>query len=216
MEMLRKGRLYMNPLAYFKSLEADQARGDRREGVDSIIQSCDIGEFTIDPQIHGLAKIRVTPSDLAGPVHIARKRTSSCNIFCMFAVTRPIEGPLFPKSHRWFGDSFLLFTHTQDLLSRAEAAAKRQKLKIEGRLVKYYDETKYSGEVGRFRKSSIFSYQSEYRIAVETGTEGPFCFEIGDLSDITSEVFRLDLANLANDVLKLRPEDIEAAGLSWD
>ena len=43
--------------------------------------------------------------------------------------------------------------------------------------------------------------------------QGPFRFEIGDLRDITSEVFPLDSAD---DVLKFRPEDAEAAGLSWD
>ena len=35
----------------------------------------------------------------------------------MFAVTKPIEGSLFPKSHPWFGNSFLIFTQTQEYLS---------------------------------------------------------------------------------------------------
>jgi hypothetical protein len=213
MEMLRKGLLYMTSLAFFTSLEADPARGDPYEGTDSIIQPCDIGEFIIDPQIPRLEKIRVAPSDLVGPVRIARQQTSSCNIFCMFAVNRPIEGPIFPKAYQWFGDSFLLFTHTQEFLSRVIAAAKRQGLKGEGRLVEYYDEIKYSGVTGRFRKPSIYSHQSEYRIALEAGVQGPFRFEIGDLRDITSEVFPL---GFADDVLKFRPEDAEAAGLSWD
>jgi hypothetical protein len=92
-------------------------------------------------------------------------------------------------------------------------AAKNRGLRIEGRLVEYYDENEYSGEVGRFRKSSLFSYQSEYRIALETGTQGPFRFEIGDLSDITSEVLALDSAD---EILKFRPSEIEASGLTWD
>jgi hypothetical protein len=99
MEMLRKGLLYMNSLAFFTSLEADPARGDPFEGTDSIIQPCDIGQFTIDPQIPTFEKINITASDLAGPVRIALHQTSYCNIFCMFAVNRPIEGPIFPKSY---------------------------------------------------------------------------------------------------------------------
>jgi hypothetical protein len=213
MEMLRKGLLYMNSLAFFTSLDADSARCDPGEGTDSIIQPWDIGEFIIDPQTPGFEKIRVARSDLAGPVRIARRLTSSCNIFCMFAINRPVEGSMFPKSDQWFGDSFLLFTHTQEFLSRVMAAAKRQGLYGECRLVEYYDETKYSGAIGRFRKPLNYSYQSEYRITLETGLQGPFRFQIGDLSDITSEVFPL---GLADDVLKLRPEDAEAAGLSWD
>jgi hypothetical protein len=213
MEMLRTGLLYMSSLAFFTSLEADPARGDPFEGTDSIIQPCDIGEFIIDPQIPNFEKINVTASDLAGPVRIALHRTSFCNIFCMFAVNRPIEGSIFPKSYRWFGDSFLLFTNTREFLLRVVDAARRQRLQGECRLVEYYDALKYSGRTGRFRKSSIYSHQSEYRIALETGVDGPFHFEIGDLRDITSEVFPLDLAD---DILKFRPEDAEAAGLTWD
>jgi hypothetical protein len=213
LETLGKGLLYMNSLAYFTSLEADPARGDPYEGTDSVIQPCDIGEFIIDPQIPGFEKICVAPTDLAGPVRIALQRTSSCNIFCLFAINKPIEGPIFPKSYQWFGDSFLLFTHTQEFLSRVMAAAKRQGLKVEGRLVEYYDEIKYSGATGRFRKPSIYSHQCEYRIVLETGLQGPFRFEIGDLRDITSEVFPLDSAD---QILKFRPADAEAAGLSWD
>ena len=213
MEALRKGLLYLNPLAFFRSLEADQARGDRTEGIDYIYQPDDC-ELVFDTGIPGSEKIRVSAaSGLAGRVQIRMQRTSSCNIFCMFAVTKPMEGPLFPKYHQWFGDSFLIFTQTQEFLSRIVAAAKRQGLKGECRLVQYYDENKHTGEAGRFWKSSSFSYQSEYRIALETGTEGPFSFEVGDLSDITSDVFPLDQAD---QVLKFHPEDLEAAGLSWD
>ena len=214
LEMLRKGLLYMNSLAFFNSLEADQARGDRREGTDYAYQPGDC-EFVLDPGIPGSEKIRVSEASGLAGVRIWTQRTSSCNIFCMFAVTNPIEGSLFPKSHPWFefGDSFLIFTQTQEFLSRVEAAAKHQGLKGECRLVQYYDEDKYSGEIGRFRKSSIFSYQREYRIALETGIGGPFRFEIGDLSDITSDILALDAAD---HVLKLRPGGFEAAGLIWD
>jgi hypothetical protein len=212
MEMLRKGLLYMNSLAFFTSLE-DPARGDPYEGTDSIIQPPDIGEFIIGAQVSGSEEIRIASSDLAGPIRIAGQRTSSCNIFCMFAISGPIEGPIFPKLSQCFGDSYVLFTNTQEFLSRVDAAAKRQGLKGECRPVEYYDEIKYSGVTGRFCKRSIYSHQSEYRIALEAAVQGPFHFEIGDLHDITSEVLPLDCAD---DVLKFRPEDAEAAGLIWD
>ena len=82
------------------------------EGTDSIIQPCDIGEFIIDPQIPIFEKIRVVPSDLAGPVRIALQRTSSCNIFCLFAVNKPIEGSIFPKSYQWFTTIPLFYSRT--------------------------------------------------------------------------------------------------------
>jgi hypothetical protein len=213
MEVLRKGLLYMNPLAFFTSLEADSARHDPHEGTDSIIQPCDIGKFIIEPHTPGFENIRVAPSDLACPVLIARYVTSACNIFCMYAINRPVEGPICSKSRQWFGDSFVLFTNTREFLLRLTAAARHQGLRGEARSVQYYDETKYSGAIGRFRKPLKYSYQSEFRIALETGLQGPFQFQIGDLTDITSEVFPLDSAN---EVLKFRPEDAVAAGLTWD
>jgi hypothetical protein len=215
MEMLRNGLLYMNSLAFFKSLESDPAREDPYEGTDSIVQPSDIGEFIFDPHIPGLDPFHVhgAPPGLVGPVRLARHRTSSCNIFCMFVVTRPIDGPIFPKPYQWFGDSFVLFTNTQEFLDRVVRAAQNQGLKVEGRAVEYYDRTKYSGPTWRFRKPSIYSYQSEYRFVVEPGVDGPFRFEIGDLSDITSEVIPLDSADEA---LKFSPDDAIEAGLSWD
>jgi len=47
-----------------------------------------------------------------------------------------------------------IFTNTAEFLNRVIVAAKRQGLGAEGRMVKYYDETKYSGQVGRFLKRS--------------------------------------------------------------
>jgi hypothetical protein len=215
LEMLRKGLLFMNSLAYFTALEDDAARGDPYEGTDSILQPCDIGEFLFDPHVPGIDRFHVygAPDGLVGPVRIALDRTSSCNIFCMFAVNKPVVGPIFPRAHEWPGDHFVLFTNTQEFFNRVVVAAKNQGLRVEGRAVEYYDEAKYSGQTGRFRKRSVFSYQREYRISVEPGIDGPLRFEIGDLSDITSEVISRDLAD---DVLKFSPHDAVEAGLSWD
>jgi hypothetical protein len=210
LEMLRKGILYMNPLSYFAALETDPARGDAYEGSDSIIQPCDIGEFTIDSHIEGLPPFHAEPSDFAGPIRIGLHRTLACNIFCLFTVNKPIDGPIFPQTHQWFGDSFVLFTNTQEFLSRVDTAAKERQLNGQRALVEYYDKAKFSGKTGRFRKQSIYSYQREYRIVLETGSDRPFRFDVGDLSDITSEVLPFELADK---VLKLSSADAQEAGL---
>lgn len=87
------GLLYMKPLAEFAKIESDMARGDRFEGTTSIIQPKD-AEIVIDSGIAGLGKFTAKPSDgnLAGPVRIALNKTASCNVYCMFAVTRPVDG----------------------------------------------------------------------------------------------------------------------------
>jgi len=213
LEDLRKGILYMNPLSFFAALEGDPARGDPYEGSDRILQPQDIGEFTISTNIPGIEKFTVPSSDLAGPVRFASNRTSQCNLFCLFSVRKPIDGSIFPMQHQWFGDSFLLFTNTQEFLLRVRKAAIDQGLRIEARPIEYYDEKTYTGKTGRFSKRSEYSHQCEYRIAVELGTEGPRIFNVGDLSDITSEVVAIADADA---VLKFSSEDARDAGLIWD
>ncbi len=186
LEMLRKGLLHMNTLDYFNKLEEDRARGDPFEGTDAILQPQHVRHFIIEPQVPGVGPHRVDPQGLVGPVRIGRKRTSACNIFCMCIVTEPIVGPIFPDGHEWFGDHFVLFTDTQEFLDRVVSAASRQGLNLHANLIKYYDESGYSGETGRFRKRSCFAYQREYRITIEPGLDGPRRFEIEDLTDITS------------------------------
>jgi len=66
-----------------------------------------------------------------------------------------------------------IFTNTAEFLNRVIVAAKRQGLGAEGRMVKYYDETKYSGQVGRSLKRSTYSYQSEYRIILAGNCRNP-------------------------------------------
>src|SRR5580658_5388683 len=200
--MLRSGLLHMKSLAYFAKLENDPARSDPYEGTDSIIQQCDVGELVFDTQMHGISPLRFDgPPDGLVNIRISLNKTSACNIFCMFAINEPIVGSIFPKTYEWPGDHFVLFTNTAEFLNRVTVAAKRQGLGAEGRMVKYYDETKSLDQVGRFLKRSMYSYQREYRIAVEPGVDEPFLFEIGDLRDITSEVISRDLAD---DVLKFK------------
>jgi hypothetical protein len=203
----------MNTLAYFNSLEADPARSDEYEGTDSILQPQHVRHFIIEPQVPGLSPHRVDPQSLVGPLRWARNRTSACNVFCMFSITEPIIGPVFPEGNERLGDYFVLFTNTPEFLTRVGLALQSQGLRGYRGMVKYYDGSEYSGETGRFRKRSKFAYQHEFRIIVEPGLDGPRRFEIGDLTDITSEVTPL---SLASEVLQFSPEDAIAAGLSWD
>jgi hypothetical protein len=92
LEQLRgRGLLYMKSLAAFRDLESDAARGDPFEGWDTVIQPRDIGEFTSKHPL--VSQFVVPPLDLAGPVRIGLDRTVSCNVYCMSAITGPIDGP---------------------------------------------------------------------------------------------------------------------------
>lgn len=212
MEQFRTGLLYMNTLSYFRELEADAARADRFEGVDSILQPKDLGESYIDSGIPSIGRIDIRREDLGDPITIAMNRTLRCNLFCLYAVTKPAKEFLFPAQHEWFGDSLVLVKNAPEFLIRVAKAAKEQKLTIQGAQVEYYDENDYSGQVGRFKKSSRFAYQNEFRIAIEAGVDGPFRFEIGDIHDITSEVIPFEQAD---EHLKFTEADAREAGLTW-
>lgn len=131
MEQFRAGLLYMNTLSYFRDLESDSARGDVFEGVDSIIQPKDLGESYFDRGISAVGRIDISPEDLAGPIRISMNRTVNCNLFCMHAITKPVNGPLFPAVHDWFGDSVTLVWNTPEFFKRVCRSAKERNFKMQ-------------------------------------------------------------------------------------
>jgi hypothetical protein len=209
LEALRQeGLLYMNPLAYFSKLELDAARADRLEGTTRIIQPKHVGEFKFSHPI--LGEHRVPPGDLAGPVLISMNRIASCNIYCMFAITKPIDGEILDARNLEFGDSFVLILNTQEFINRMNKAAKISHLAGERKLVEYYDPEEYSGDTGPFRKSSAFAHQNEFRLILRPGSDEAIKFKIGSLVDITSPVLPLSEINR---ILNFTTESAREAGL---
>jgi hypothetical protein len=124
LEKFRVGQLYMKPLAGF-SEGADSERNDCYEGTTSLIQPSNIGDLFIESNIPGFERIVIPPGDLAGPVQIAKNQAAACNIFCMFAVTEPVDGPIFDKRHQKFGGSVVLVTDIGKFLARTSHHSKR-------------------------------------------------------------------------------------------
>ena len=205
------GLLYMSSLAEFVQLESDLARGDCFEGSATIIQPQHT-EMVLDASKIGLGKIAINPLDLAGPIRIALQRTASCNIYCMFAITKPTDEELVSSENLQFGDSCVLILNPTEFLNRVFYAAEGAGLSPTCRLVEYYDAEEFSGETGRFRKRSIFSYQNEFRIVVEPGSDAPRKLFAGSLIDITSEIIP---SSEANQRLDFSTRSARDAGLSW-
>jgi hypothetical protein len=76
------------------------------------------------------------------------------------------------------------------LLSQVKKALQRRGQWFEGKLVEYYDDETFHGEIAPkdipFKKQKRFSYQNEFRICVQTKTSGsaPLLIDIGDINHI--------------------------------
>lgn len=187
------GLLFMKSPAAFRDLECDAFRSDPFEGSDTIIQPRDV-ELTFSNPLVG--KFTASPSDLAGPVRIGMARTASCNIFCMFAITQPLDGGF---DSRIFeipdADSLIAVLNPSEFIRRVSLAANEHKLAGKCALVNYYDPDTYSGETGVFGKPTAFAYQQEFRLAVWPGSVEPRLLSAGSVVDITSEIVPLSDAN---------------------
>ena len=204
------GLLYMKSLADFRDLESDAARGDPFEGCDTIIQSKDAGELTLT--IPALGKFTASQSDFVR-IRIGRDRTASCNVYCMFAITRPMDGGF---DARLFGfpdtDSLIAVLNPSEFIRRVSLAANEEKLAGRYGLVSYYDPDTYSGEAGVFHKPSTFAYQQEFRFAIWPGSAQPKLVSTGSLVDITSEIVPFTEANNRFD---FSTRSAQEAMLSW-
>jgi hypothetical protein len=66
-------------------------------------------------------------------------------------------------------------------------------------MVEYYDETTFHGDFQLedvpFRKQSIFAYQKEFRVCLQTPTAGdePITLEIGDVSSFAIKLRSADI-----------------------
>ena len=212
LEALRSdGLLYMKSLADFAKLESDIARGDGYEGTTHIIQPQHVGDLTLDLNARGRGKFAANPLDLAGPIRIGLNRTSECNVYCMFAITGPIDGELVDSRNLAFGDCFVLVLNVNEFLNRVARATSQARLDCSCGPVEYFDSADYSGEVGRFRKRSLFAHQREFRIVVEPGCDQPRKLLVGSLVDITSEVLP---SEKVNQLLDFSTTSFRAAGLA--
>ena len=175
-----------------------------------MIQPSDVGDFIIEHPLFG--KHTVDPKELTGPVTLLLNREADQNIFCMFGLTKPREKPLHSDVLD-LGTFFVLVLNTPEFLKRIRLAAQAASLRIEARPVEYFDEAKYSGRVGPFKKSSRYIHQSEYRVVVSPGLSDYRELIVGSLEDITTPV--LPVAEI-DGLVDFSPESARAAGIHWD
>jgi hypothetical protein len=178
-EQFVDGCLYMNALRYFVGFESNAARHDSRETQRFWMQP---GLVTFSVKTNG----EFSPiSGLDGPIAFSKPEDLNINVFCMYALRASVAKNLVDPRNLEFGDSFAVLTDGDEFLRRVRGAAEQASLALEIGMVEYVNERDYQGEIGIFRKSSMFAYQSELRFALKPGTGAPYQLDVGDLTDIT-------------------------------
>ena len=85
-----------------------------------------------------------------------------------------------------FGDHFVLIHNTPEFFSRVDAAFGRLGRAYEGKIIKYYDEKGYSGELDVFCKPDSFKHQNEFRFFTDSTDDEAFVLRIGSIRDIAT------------------------------
>ena len=233
------GDLYLNTLAYFKQVEAEDSDGrmDATEGAAMWWQPHDL---VIRLNVPGIGGIEITKADLAGPVSMAFDYYNNLHLFCLYALQTTgfecIDGKIdfapeeaeelqrqlhIDERCLKFG-KFAVITPAVPFLAQLRDALNAQRCKVRWRLVEYYDEETFHGEILPkeipFRKQKRFSYQREFRLCVyprtqeEAADSNPITISIGDISQICGKVEAARVAGLFEPKTELTPPPaLEAA-----
>lgn len=175
------GKIFMNTLRYFKTLECnDTNRHDRSETFLSNYQPDCI-------QIGNL----VIPKEDCSRIILNSLKYDFCNIFSMYSLW-PInheEQLHIDEQNKNFGDFCVCVTDVSEFLKRIKDKTDTLGIACQYMRVKYIskniDHDVLEEEVG-FSKFASFSYQKEFRIIVDTelNIDKPFVLDIGSISDI--------------------------------
>ena len=98
---------------------------------------------------------------------------------------------LVPERCFELGEHAVVITDVPEFMRRFGAAIEAHRYRGWSHLVRYYDPSSFHGHFegieAVFRKRSEYSYQREYRFAIDTGRAGddPLHLDIGDIRDIT-------------------------------
>ncbi|NTV45150.1 MAG: hypothetical protein HGB11_01175 [Chlorobiales bacterium] len=223
-----QGKLFLNRLSHFRKQEEaySEGRSDLTEAIKMWFQPFDIHMSLSVPEI---GTIKITPEDLAAPVSVSRTGTDYLHIFCMYAIYTdvPQSSDITDEEYRQkhlqeikqkliiddrcikFG-SFAVIIPAHQFINQVQQQLQRQGYKFQAKLVDYYDDKSFSGEIPDvdvpFMKQVRFEYQSEFRITVDPRvlSSDPITIDVGPLDNALAKKgdSSVLIANLKNAVIQ--------------
>ena len=201
------GRIFSNRLSTFKQGKDNDVSGrmDRHEGTIAWLQP---------------GKGRVTlngidfSEDLAGPIQIQKEWLDHLHVFCVHAchsgnldlssisndnIETLRKELTIDDRCRSLGEYAVVVKNVPEFINRMRCSAQASDYRIAYKLVKYYDPTTFHGNFhdieSVFWKQEQFSFQREFRFAIDSGTLGncSLRMEIGDISDIATRLKSTEL-----------------------
>ena len=206
-----RGSLYLNPLSYFRKLEGTSGVG-REDSNEAIAMWWQPKDISMVLDVPGIGRTEITEKDLAAPVSMSYNWHESLNILSLYTMyvsgfeykegkfdcepegAAEIERQLAIDARCADLGKFAVVTQAARFIKQFRDALQTQPHKVDGRLVEYYDEETFHGEIPLpdipFRKQKRFAYQKEYRVCVKSrvGSAGPIRLEIGDISSFSAKM----------------------------
>ncbi|MCY4393071.1 MAG: hypothetical protein OXE43_13645 [Chloroflexi bacterium] len=194
-----EGKVFANRLSAFRTHEGEDTTGriDGDEGTTSWLQGENVKLVLNGMDLsEGLMTLQVQMDSL-----------SDFHLFCMHAVHSGDvdletishdnievlrEALLVDDACLSLGPYAVVISDIAAFMSRLKRSCADNGYRGKSRLVKYYDPDTFHGTFegleGVFWKQTKFSFQREFRVAIDTHTSGedPLTLEIGDISDIAS------------------------------
>jgi|GEM_PF-696358 len=198
------GRLYMNPLSFFRKYEEGAVANiaDRHEGTVSLFQP---GQFTMTLSRDDLSgwNYTIPAEDFAGPTIIQHDGHNALNVLCLYAVHERghvfesdedfesfVESQMMKPEVDDLGDYAAVVFDTGAFQKRVLQAIRKKGFAAIAGLVDYYDPATFNGTFDDaqavLKKRVEYSHQREYRFAMDRGVseEVAYTLEVGSLRDI--------------------------------
>jgi hypothetical protein len=190
-DLYKKGVLFFNTFEFFRTLEiSEDGRGDKNEysyyhysgkGINSISLKMYPKGKEHEPIIFQGGKDLI---DLT----LSNSNKEYSHLYSMSAID--IEWSLKnnyiinPKNFAETKDYVVAIYDSKEFLKRVWRKINKLKCNAKSDFIEYVDKKNYTGEMGAFKKFDYYSYQNEYRIALNLTNRNPLIIKIGSIEDI--------------------------------
>jgi len=188
-----EGMLHCETLDYFANIEDGIRRGDKMEIATQFFNNGN-HILTIFNEIDSSKNIKIKVEK----AHFLEQK-QTINLFCLYAVNilNYEENTPFMLEQRFnekeWGTHFIIITQPQTFIERVKTVLSQMKLGMISNFVKYIDLANYAGLNNGFIKDEVYSYQKEFRIRIENYELKCLDIFAGNLVDITSPIYSLDI-----------------------